>query len=54
MIKPLKQRRYSICDFSAVSGEKIGEVATNIEICASSPFYHHYKPQQSDFIPPKK
>ena len=54
MIKPLKLRRYSICDFSAVSGEKIGEVATNIEICASSPFYHHYKPQQSDFIPPKK
>tara|TARA_R100000234_G_C4974381_1_gene167807 strand:- start:93 stop:830 length:738 start_codon:yes stop_codon:yes gene_type:complete len=54
MIKPLKQRKYSICDFSAVSGEKIGEVATNIEICAMSPFYHHYKPQQSDFVPPKR
>lgn len=53
-LKPLATpRRYSVIDYSIVSGTKVADIATNIEIVASSPFVHHYKPHTSDWIPPK-
>ena len=46
-------RRYSIIDHSIVSGSKVADIATNIEIIASSPFVHHFKPDNSDWVEPK-
>ena len=54
-LKPLTApRRYSVIDYSIVTGQKVGEIATNIEIAASAPFVHHYKPANTDWIRPKK
>ena len=54
-LKPLSTpRRYSVIDHSIISGAKVAEIATNIEILASSPFIHHFRPNRSDWIAPKK
>jgi hypothetical protein len=54
-LKPLTApRRYSVIDYSIVTGQKVGEIATNIEIGASAPFVHHFKPANTDWIRPKK
>ena len=53
-LKPLTApRRYSVIDYSIVTGQKVGEIATNIEIAASAPFVHHFKPTNTDWLPPK-
>ena len=54
-LKPLPiQRRYSIRDHSIITGAKVADIATNIEIIASSPFVHHFKPNRNDWIAPKR
>tara|TARA_R100001082_G_scaffold3310_2_gene2713 strand:- start:15 stop:704 length:690 start_codon:yes stop_codon:yes gene_type:complete len=53
-LKPLATpRRYSVTDHSIVSGQKVKDIATNIEIAASAPFLHSFKPNNADWIEPK-
>lgn len=53
-LKPLATpRRYSVTDHSIVTGTKVADIATNIEIIASAPFIHHFKPANTDWVEPK-
>jgi hypothetical protein len=53
-LKPLTTpRRYSVIDCSMVTGAKVSDIATNIEIVAATPFIHAFKPDNTDWVQPK-
>ena len=53
-LKPLTTpRRYSVIDCSMVTGTKVSDIATNIEIVAATPFIHAFKPDNTDWVQPK-
>ena len=36
-----------------VTGTKVSDIATNIEIVAATPFIHAFKPDNTDWVQPK-
>ena len=48
-LKPLSRAKYTIQDFSFITGKKLNDIASNIEITWSTPFIFNLFPKDSDW-----